>query len=293
MRTEQEMMEMLLNIARSDDRIRAAYLGGSRCNPNVPEDIFRDYDIVYVVKEIRPFLEDPKWIDAFGERLLMQLPMELDRANGLECDFDREYGYLIQLADGNRVDCMLQTLETSLADLEESRLKRVLLDKDGILPVLPEPSDESHWVRRPSGEEYAAACNEFWWLLVNVGKGLWREEILYVMDMLNLYVRPELFKMLTWRVGIQTRFSCSVGKSGKYLNHFLQEDLWQRYLATFPEGNLQRIWDSVDILCDLFSETARMTGDQLGYPYQEADEAGSRKYLERVRVLPKDAEEIF
>ena len=113
MRTEQEMMELILDVARKDARIRAVYLCGSRCNQNAPRDIFQDFDIVYVVHDIQPFLEDPGWIDVFGERLMMQLPVENDRAMGLDVD-EESYAYLIQLADGNRVDCVLKTLKASL-----------------------------------------------------------------------------------------------------------------------------------------------------------------------------------
>lgn len=68
MRTEEEMYELILNIAKRDERIRAVYMNGSRTNENVPKDIFQDYDVVYVVTDTLPFVEDKKWIDSFGQR---------------------------------------------------------------------------------------------------------------------------------------------------------------------------------------------------------------------------------
>ena len=56
MRTEKEMYDLIISIAQSDERIRAVYLNGSRTNPNVPKDIFQDYDVVYVVTETKPFM---------------------------------------------------------------------------------------------------------------------------------------------------------------------------------------------------------------------------------------------
>lgn len=293
MRSEQEMMELIVRVAEKDDRIRAAYLGGSRCNPNVPQDIFQDFDIVYVVEDIRPFRKDPGWIDVFGERLLMQCPVENDLAMGLPCDPENAYGYLIQLADGNRVDCFLQTPAESRKDLASSRLKRLLLDKDGLLPEIPEASDVTHWVKKPTPAEYQSTCNEFWWLLLNVAKGLWREEILYAMDMLNHCIRPELFRMLSWQVGIQKQFSCSVGKCGKYLDCFLPKQVWEDYLETYPTADIPSVWKAVDAMCSLFSDTARSVGEQLGYPYPAKTEDGSLKYVNSVRFLPKDAKDIF
>ena len=71
MRSEQEMYKLIIGTAEADDRIRAVYMNGSRTNPNVPKDIFQDYDIVYVVRETKPFYEDKSWIDRFGERLYL------------------------------------------------------------------------------------------------------------------------------------------------------------------------------------------------------------------------------
>ena len=51
MRTEKEMMDLILGVAKKDERIRAVYMNGSRTNPNAARDILQDYDIVYVVEE--------------------------------------------------------------------------------------------------------------------------------------------------------------------------------------------------------------------------------------------------
>ena len=51
MRSEDEMMKLILQVAEDDERVRAVYLNGSRTNPNAPKDCFQDYDVVYVVTE--------------------------------------------------------------------------------------------------------------------------------------------------------------------------------------------------------------------------------------------------
>lgn len=57
MRTEQEMFNLILNIAKNDKRIPAVYMNGSRTNPNAIKDIFQGYDIVYVDEETKSFRE--------------------------------------------------------------------------------------------------------------------------------------------------------------------------------------------------------------------------------------------
>ena len=45
-------MDLILETARQDSRVLAAYLKGSRANENVPKDVYQDFDIMYVVKEV-------------------------------------------------------------------------------------------------------------------------------------------------------------------------------------------------------------------------------------------------
>ncbi|MDI5791189.1 aminoglycoside 6-adenylyltransferase [Bacillus licheniformis] len=40
MRTEQEIIDLVLKVAREDSRVRAVGMNGSRTNPNVPKDPF-------------------------------------------------------------------------------------------------------------------------------------------------------------------------------------------------------------------------------------------------------------
>ena len=154
-RSEKEMYELIINTAKDDDRIRAAYISGSRANPNAPRDIFMDYDVVYVVDCTAPFIEDKLWIDRFGERLFMQYPDE-------NCDYgdsDKEtcYGWLMQLADGNRIDLHVCTQKGIQQDLEE-QMYIVLLDKDGILPPC-EPGDRYYYVKKPSQKRFGEVCH--------------------------------------------------------------------------------------------------------------------------------------
>ncbi|MBR3842430.1 MAG: aminoglycoside 6-adenylyltransferase, partial [Christensenellaceae bacterium] len=58
MRSESEMMSLIMGFAERDERVRAVYMNGSRTNPNAPKDIFQDYDIVYVVRNFEEFKND-------------------------------------------------------------------------------------------------------------------------------------------------------------------------------------------------------------------------------------------
>jgi aminoglycoside 6-adenylyltransferase len=47
MRSEQEMMDTILNFANNDERVRVVTMEGSRMNKNAPRDTFQDYDMSF------------------------------------------------------------------------------------------------------------------------------------------------------------------------------------------------------------------------------------------------------
>lgn len=290
MRTEQEMYDFIIRTAKEDERICAVYMNGSRTNPNAPKDIFMDYDIVYVVHETESFMEDKKWIDRFGERMFMQYPEDNTEEASDKHNF---YGWLIQFADGNRLDLHVETVAHARENIVLDSLCIVLLDKENILPVVPESTDKMYWVKKPSKIQYLSCCNEFWWCLDNVAKGLWRKEVPYVQDMLNFYVRKELERILSWKVGVKTEFSVSIGKSGKYMYRWLSETEWKDYLATYSSADIEECWNAVMKMCDLFQDTAIYVGESLGYEYNQIEGRNARSYLEHVRSLPEDAVNIY
>ena len=135
MRDESEMMRQILQVAQEDGRVQAVWLGGSRTDPQARPDLLQDYDVVYVVEETGSFRRDPQWAERrFGPVLYCQRPEELDASLGQEVDLENNFGWLMQLADGNRLDLHVQTLKRTLQELQEERLSRVLWDRDGVLP---------------------------------------------------------------------------------------------------------------------------------------------------------------
>lgn len=290
MRSEKEMYNILINLASQDERVLAVYMNGSRTNTNVPKDIFQDYDIVYVVTETSSFIEDKKWLKNFGQIMYMQKPDEFPNASS---DTKNSYAWLMQFEDGIRLDLHVQTLEHTLKNIKKDKLCKILLDKFAYLPKISEANDEQYHVQRPSETEFLAACNEFWWCTNNLAKGLWRSEILYVQDMANFIVRKELEKLLTWKIGILTNFSVSVGKSAKYMGNYLSSEDYTYYLKTFFDSSIDNAWEAILLMCDLFSHTARWVSEELVFSYNLDEEQAALKFLYHVKSLPKDAKKIF
>lgn len=290
MRNEETMHKLFLDIANEDDRILAVYMNGSRTNANAPKDIFQDYDIVFVVRETWSFIENKEWIHRFGNILYMQYP---DEHPDFPDDKENFYGWLMQFEDGVRVDLHVESVTHAKAHICDDRLCRILLDKENVLPGIPESSDADYHVKKPTEAQFRASANEFWWCSNNLAKGLWREEIPYVQDMANFVVRKELERMLSWKAGIKTNFTVSVGKSAKYLYKWLSKEEYRDYLNTYFGGTVEEAWRGVFCMCDLFDSTARYVAEELKYVYDIEEGKVAAAFLRHVKDLPKDAEGIY
>jgi aminoglycoside 6-adenylyltransferase len=273
MRDEKEMMDLIIGVAQADERIRAVVMVGSRANPNAPKDKYQDYDITYYVKDVSPFYNNLEWIqEHFGKPAIMQWPETMDL---LPPDGDGHFTSLMIFDDGVRIDLSIESKPYT----DDGEPAIVLLDKDGLLPPLPAPSDK-HWhITPPTQKLYSDCCNEFWWCLNNVAKGIARDELPYAMRMFNVYVRDMLDTMAEWYIGIETDFSVSAGKMGKYFKRRLPPDLYDLYARTYPDSDYEHFWRSIDTACRLFHTLAVQVAGHFHFAYNESEERGMRKYL--------------
>ena len=276
MRTPEEMFRLIEAIAREDDRIRAASVSGSRANRECPADAYQDYDITVYVREVGPFWDNDAWIaEKFGAPCLMQKPESMGL---IPPDNDGRYAYLMIFPDGNRVDLCFAPAEQAGSGEPEV----VLLDKDGILAGAA--AEPEHWhVKRPTAKQFADCCNEFHWCLNNVAKGIARDEVPYVMHMVEDAVRPMLITMLGWYVGTEREFAVSIGKRGKYLKKLLPETLYRRFLGTYAGAETQAMWGAAFAMLDLFGDVARTVAERLDFAYNVAEEAAIEDYMRRVK----------
>ncbi|MDG5788585.1 aminoglycoside 6-adenylyltransferase [Evansella sp. AB-P1] len=293
MRNDREMMEIILKTAKEDERIRAAYMNGSRTNPNAPKDIFQDYDIVFVVSETASFLKVRTWLRVFGNLIMMQEPDKNDFDRGIDINFNKSYGFLMLFTDGNRIDLRIQVKEEMLKLYGNDKLTVPLLDKDQILPPISPPSDIDYRVQEPTEGEFNSYTNDFLWCLQNVAKGIWRKELPYAKGMFEYATRDSLVKMVNWWIGIDHDFQVSTGKLGKYFQDFLPEPYWKLYIKTYCNGDYSNMWDSLFISCELFRILGEEVARRFNFTYPIDDHRNMIRYLEHIRNLPSDANEIY
>lgn len=288
MRTEKEIIDLIIDTAKSDERIRAVSMEGSRADPNTPKDKYMDYDISYYVTDVKSFVTDKLWISIFGTLLILQEPEWNDNAadgfSDEKHDFNTYYGYLMLFDDGTRIDLSIKLVtEKDFFDMK-GEPTITLLDKDNVIPLLPAPSEKAYRVKKPNIDMFTACCNNFWWCLNNVAKGIARDELPYVMNMYNVHVREMHDKMITWYIGFEHDFSVSVGKDGKYFKCYLPPKLYKKYTATYSDSDYKNIWNAVLTACELFHNTALKVAEHLNTAYNQSEENGMIKYLHSVKA---------
>lgn len=281
MRSEQEMVNTLINFAENDDQIRLVTLEGSRTNPNITPDTFQDYDLSYFVTDMNSFKENDQWLHIFGKPVMMQKPEDMEL---FPSELGNWYSYLILFEDGNKLDLTLIPIhEINDYFTHSDGLVEVLLDKDHHVKHEVIANDRLYWIKKPTAREFDDCCNEFWMVSTYVVKGLGRKEILFAIDHLNEIARPNLLRMMAWKIGSEQGYSFSVGKNYKFINRYLPDDDWEKLLSTYSQSGYQEMWQSLFTCYELFRTYSKAVSESLGYKYPDYDVVIT-KYTESIYI---------
>ena len=275
MRTENEMMDLIISTAKNNDLIRALILNGSRANNFAPQDKYQDYDIIYLATNLEYFIDNKNWIDIFGNRIMLEMPIYKDLDPS---DYNGRFNYQMLFTDGNRIDLTFASVNKATEVIENNKMGKILLDKDNLLNNAHFDNGEMFFITKPSKRDFENKCNSFWWITQNVAKGIKRKELPYAMKMLNI-ARESLDDMVSWHIGMNNDYSISAGKMGKYLEKYLDSNLWEKYVSTFPSGKYDAVWNALFSSCELFRQLAIGIADEYSYEYPYGDDGLMMGYL--------------
>ena len=277
MYSPEEIKNKVLQFAASNSSIRAVVLNGSRANDLIKEDSFQDYDVLFAVNDFEDFIKDSSWTHLFGEKLIEQQPETFSFGEKTENFFS----YLIMYKQGFRIDFAIVPVE-KISQFKNS-LTKVWLDKDGIFENQPKSSDQDYWIKKPNEKWFQEVCDEFWWVSTYVAKGLARNEIPYAIYHHEVILRPMLMQMIEWKIGIENSFEISSGKIGKFYPKYLSETFYSDFLKTYANSNPENIWNSLLLMTEIFSKTARFVAAEMGFEYLSVEEENVVGYLNKVK----------
>ena len=253
MRTETEMMNLILQIAESL-KVDAVALSGSRTNDHAPKDEFQDYDVVYIVENLDELISDLSWIDQFGTRNIEQHNILGNRRL-----------YLMLFEDGNRIDLTLCPKVHIKEWVESEADFTVLEDTKGLFaPYSSNP--QRYWTSPATEKDFKKACNEFWWVSAYVVKGICRNQVIYATDHLYNICQQELLKILAWQVA-SDRGVVDIGKNYKYLFNYLPAEKEKEFSALLDFSSLDKITQSLLATMEFFHQEAQYLANKMGFEY--------------------------
>lgn len=255
MRTETQMMGLILQIAESL-QVEAVALSGSRTTPDSPKDEFQDYDVVYIVDNLKYLLSDLSWLDQFGKRIIEQNVI-----------LGHRHLYLMLFEDGNRIDLTLCHKEHMQEWVDSEAGFRVLKDEKGLFEAY-QPNAKRYWTAPPSEEEFAASCNEFWWVSAYVVKGIRRNQLIYATDHLYGICQQELLKVLAWQVA-SDKGIVDIGKNYKYLFYYLPAEKEKVFSALLDLSSIEKVGQSLFATMKLFDGEAQELAQKMGFTYDK------------------------
>ena len=253
MRTDTEMMNLILQIAESL-QVEAVALSGSRANPRAPKDEFQDYDVVYIVDDLEDLISDLSWLDQYGNRLIEQ-------HNRL----GHRRLYLMLFEDGNRIDLTLCPKESIQEWVDSEANFEVIKDDKGLFEAY-QPNSKRYWTAPPTEEEFAASCNEFWWVSAYVVKGICRKQVIYATDHLYGICQQELLKILAWQVA-SDKGKIYIGKNYKYLFQYLPAEQEKEFSALLDLSSFDKITQSLFSTMKGFDREAQFLAQKMGFTY--------------------------
>ena len=266
MRTETEMMNLILQIAESL-KVDAVALSGSRTNDHAPKDEFQDYDVVYLVDNLENLISDLSWLDQFGTRIIEQHNILGNRRL-----------YLMLFEDGNRIDLTLCPKDHINEWVDSEAGFTVLVDEKGLFESYS-PSPQRFWTSPASETDFEKSYNEFWWVSAYVVKGICRKQVIYATDHLYGICQQELLKILAWQVA-RDRGVVDIGKNYKYLFNYLPVEKEKEFSNLLDFASLDKITQTLFATMQLFQQEAQYLAQKMGFKYEKEVAEKMMRYAE-------------
>jgi Streptomycin adenylyltransferase. len=286
MRTEEEMMDLIMSKAINDDRIRAVAMDGSRANRNAVHDQYSDFDIVYFVTDVREFTKDKSWVKCFGDILIVQYPTDW-YSHPYDYSSNNTFAYLIQFADGNRIDLSIVDICNIEKEMDNDEPRIILLNKDNYKELISIENENAFFIKPPTEMEFYNTTNEFRWLSAYISKGLCREEFYYAKYSFDVLSMKMFMKMLNWKIGLHYDFKVATGGHYKYLKRYLTKEEMKRVQSIFPNGDYEDIWDKLFLMYDYFDELESEVAKHFNFICDKDETKRVREFLVQRKLNKK------
>lgn len=244
-----DIMSQLKQFFHEKEDLKVFGMNGSKVNPNIPDDKFKDYDVVFFTTDLEQYIRDDSFLNQFGDILIMTEP-EKDCVTPNELLNGKGYVYLVQYMDGLRIDMQFRLLETLEEYLIEDSLTLIIEDKEGLVKNLPIPTESNYYLNKPCKEQVEASITEFWWMVPNILKATLRNQLLLA-EFYTRLAREELIQGITWTIAIEEGWNKNYGKEYTHILNYLEGADHKTLMASFKTGSSLNILASLQEMITL------------------------------------------
>jgi aminoglycoside 6-adenylyltransferase len=282
---EKEVTSHLVRWAEQQLLVRAMILTSTRAIPGGVMDIFSDYDVILVLRDILPFHNERGWLEAFGQVLaLYRDPLQIYLGHQMS-------GYVIQFESGLKIDFTLWPVPVLQQIIEAPELPdemdagyRVLLDKDKLTEGLKQPTYQAYIPKPPSETAYREAIEVFFLDVVYTAKYLWRDDVMAAKFILDNFIKHEHIRpVLEWHIEIHNQWSVKPGPYGRRIKKWLRPDLWADLERTYTGARIEDNWTALYNSIALMRKVAQEVGEHLGYAYPNDIDQKTAAYIEKIK----------
>ncbi len=253
----------IINWVWEQPAIRALVMVGSRARREFPADEWSDLDLILFTTDIARFVEEPYWINQFGEVWIQVL--QFTRAGDAE--------WLVVYAGGFKVDFFFAPLSAPLQEmLFTSRFTAVtrrgvcvLVDKDSKTPITI-PEERIIEREKPSETEVTAVTQKFWLYTYRTANMLRRGDLWRAQTILNAELRPALLHMLAWHAQAAHGLALDTWYDGRFLQEWADPRAVAAIPATFSSYETKAMRAALLAMVDLFDWLSRETAELWQYP---------------------------
>lgn len=275
---EHQLRLKLMEFALEDENIKCMIETGDRTNPNIKKDELYDYIIVYGVEDLNEYRSSRKIEEYFESLIILQ---KKEGTKFLKQFSQNSIRYLLVLDDITKLDLTFILYRDAQDYLNKDSLSKVLLDKEELLEGPEEISEANYLQHRPSEQEFMNCCNNFFIVVLNIGKGLYHDKVLYS---INIYMEAKKYldEMTAYYIGCNHNFGVNVGQHYEHFKTYLPEDHYEHYLEIYPQPDRDKLWTSLFKLCMLFRKEGLAVAEKLDYHYPKL---ADRDIIKKLREI--------
>ncbi|GIU94062.1 MAG: hypothetical protein KatS3mg012_0519 [Gaiellaceae bacterium] len=255
--------------ASEHEDVRAVIVVGSQARRDTPADRWSDLDLVLLLDDPQPYLDDASWVRELGRPVL----------TFLESAPDGHVERRVLYEEGDDVDFVLfpvsalERLETSeSATALVRRGYRVLLDRIGLAERLERIARTRPPSALPTGDDLRELASDFWYHALWTAKKLRRGEVFSAKECLDCYLKARLVTLLRWHAQALDP-SVDTWHGGRFLERWgdpgALAGLERAYARYDLHDVVRALWETIDLWQGLEEETARRLGVETGLDHTE------------------------